>query len=117
MLTGLKNYYSDYATMGQCYTFVSLGSEGEQPIKIGDRTLRRHYTVANAMRLPFYNELVKNLKIVANSESSRQSIQESQPIDFDKALINGDQSDQINVTIKNYNLEGGMSMRISTTLT
>jgi len=60
---GLKNYYSDIKMLGKHFTVESYMEAGATPFKIPEgMVLRRHYTIANCMRKPFYNEIVRCLK-------------------------------------------------------
>lgn len=89
-----RNYYPDLSTFGLHYTFKPLDSQGK-PLKMTNTTvLRRHYTIANCMRPEFYNSLVSALK------------EEKQ---FNNSLCASKVTNMVNVTIKNYNLEKGLS--------
>lgn len=91
---GLKSYYPDVSTFGLHYTFKSL-DENNVPARV-DRScvLRRHYTIANCMRQDFYNALVNSLDKGAQ---------------FPKDLCNSRDANVVNVTVKNYQLQHGLS--------
>ena len=89
----LRDYFSDPATLGQHFTVVGLDSSGKM-LQEKSRSVRRHYTIANAMKQPVYTNLVNSLK---NSAS------------VNKELLTDDISDQVSITIKTYKLDKGVA--------
>jgi hypothetical protein len=73
---------------------ASLGSNGNY-FKKDSKIVRRQYTTTNALRKPVYNALLECIKAKKNV--------------FPKELM--EDTDTIAVTIKNYNLEKGLSKR------
>jgi len=66
--TGLQIFYSDLSFFGKHYTLVPY--QGDQPVRFDQRTLRRHYTIANCMRQDFYKELIARLESTFQSSST-----------------------------------------------
>jgi hypothetical protein len=95
---GLRNYYPDIREMGKHYTFAPKNVDGSPIREIKNRVLRRHYTIANSMNLNFYKSLVQALGQSSDS--------------FDQSLIGGEECQSVNVGVKTYGLEKGVSRRI-----
>ena len=92
--------------LGKHFTVISFG-EGSIPFKVKGRTLRRHFTIANCMRRKFYNELLRILKAENQSFAMEHS-----NVTFDISLLSSEDSNQINISCKNYGLEFGLSRRL-----
>jgi len=98
-LPNVKNFYSDLAMLGKHFTVISLQHDGQTPVKENRTIVRRHYTICNAMKKNFYEALVKAVQ-------GKGSIE--------KALISDTDGDEINMTIKTYGLNQGLSTRFFT---
>mgnify|MGYP000860080405 CR=1 FL=1 len=56
ILPGVSNYYSELATLGKHYHLVAMPNGKKHRENL--RVVRRHYTITNAMRKKFYNEII-----------------------------------------------------------
>jgi hypothetical protein len=66
-LKGVQNYYSELSSLGKYYNVVDLGANDTMVRKNG-RVLRRQYAIANCNNKKFYQEMLKALKSVGNSD-------------------------------------------------
>lgn len=60
-LVGVQNWYGNLSELGKCYTISAHGQNGHTPYKTGalGNIMKRHYTITNCLRRPFYSELLK----------------------------------------------------------
>jgi hypothetical protein len=110
--TGLQNYYPDIETLGKHYLVSSYGNDGETPHKKNGAISRRHYTISNCLRNKFYKPLVEMLVMNDDShQDSRKSLNRSSTV-FSMDLLNTEEVDSVNLTVKNYRMENGISTKI-----
>ena len=106
-LPGVQNFYDDLAIMGKHYHIGAL-DEKMNHYREGWRVVRRHYTISNAMRKVFYDELIK---AIANFSGALEG-KEAEDYEFNAEVLSIKESNQMNITVKNYNLPCGMSRRL-----
>lgn len=56
-IVGIQNWYGNLSELGKCYTIAAFGVDGHTPYKtktFGGNIMRRHYTITNCLRRPFY---------------------------------------------------------------
>lgn len=94
----LKMYHDDIKMLGKHYTFVPVDDFNAPVREAEGMVLKRHYTIANCMRLDFYTSLVNAL--------TQQSA-------FDAKLLNSESCNSVNVTVKDYSLQQGISRYFS----
>ena len=90
---GIKKHYRDIHMIGKHFLIC-----GEQNLNV-----KRHFTICNCMRKEVYNEYLRVLKEELDNEEN---------IKFKEQLLNDTDSDEIVVTVKNYNIVGGLSRMV-----
>ena len=64
--------------------------------------VKRHYTITNCLPSNVHSEYIRAMKEVIDGKDASS-------VSFDQSVLSTEPSDEINVTIKNYNLKGGLS--------
>ena len=64
---GIQDYYSELSSLGKHY-LISTELKNKQ-VKNGYTVLRRHYTIANCLKIEFYKELSRCLQINLGKEA------------------------------------------------
>ena len=109
---GLQSYYPELQTLGKHFTFCSHGMTGNELVRNGIKVLKRHYTITNCLREPFYRAVIQQVmnNLKQTSQQSHGSINED--FEWNPNLLNAEETSTVNVTIKNYKIEQGLSKRI-----
>ena len=92
---GFKRYYPGTETLTKHFRVSS----------VQDPKIFRHYTTCNAMNPPVYQEYLRALRYAMDNNGQA-------PPDFNRELVFDDASrEKMMFVIKNYNREGGVSMK------
>jgi hypothetical protein len=94
---GIQDFYSDLSMLGKHFTVISLKGDAQIPHReVDNLVLRRHYTICNAMKKRFYVGLL-------NALQGKEQL--------DTSLLQDENGNEVNLTIKTYNLQQGLASR------
>jgi len=99
----IKPYYDDLETLGQHYLVgatIDAAPEDNVEYMFLSSKVKRHYTISNCMEKTFYTALCNSCKDFLDDKAPT----------FDSALVTDvRESDELSLTIKNYNVHRGAS--------
>ena len=90
VVPGVSNFYRDIQMIGRHYQIRSLRN----------LKLRRYYTISNCMRAEIYSEYLRVMDLALRNVKG---------FTFNEDLLDDEEQDEIQMTVKNYGKTGGLS--------
>ena len=84
----MKNWYGNLSELGKCYTVAAI-DRSDALYKDGfqgkwGNVMRRHYTITNCLRRPFYQEILKLIRPYVENDlklGDKKGVNESSSLD------------------------------------